>query len=58
MVDFLLAALLLLILGLAIFYVRRAKKRGCHCVGCPDGATCPYAKKGGCGRKAEDEIRN
>ena len=29
------------ILGLAIRYVIRAKKKGVKCIGCPDGAKCP-----------------
>ena len=28
------------ILGLAIRYVIRAKKKGVKCIGCPDGAKC------------------
>ena len=28
------------ILGLAIRYVSRAKKKGVKCIGCPDGAKC------------------
>lgn len=33
-------AVILLILGLAGFYVYRAKKNGQKCIGCPDSKTC------------------
>ncbi len=36
------------ILGLAIFYILKAKKSGKQCIGCPDADTCA-AKKSGCG---------
>lgn len=35
------------ILGGAIAYIIRAKKRGVKCIGCPVGGTC--GKKGSCG---------
>ena len=35
---------LALIVGGAVAYLVRAKKRGVKCVGCPSGGTCP-----GCG---------
>ncbi len=36
------------ILGLALWYIYRSKKRGKKCVGCPDGgscSSCPYKIK-------------
>ena len=48
MADILIFAVLALILGLAGWYVIRAKKNGRKCIGCPDGATCPHKKTGGC----------
>ena len=39
-VDILIVAIIAVILGLAIFYIHRAKKKGVKCIGCPDGATC------------------
>lgn len=39
-VDFLVIAIILLILGLVVSYIHRAKKKGVKCIGCPDGATC------------------
>lgn len=40
LIDFAIIALIVLILGAVIFYIRKAKKKGIKCIGCPDGATC------------------
>lgn len=40
MEDFIIIALLVLILGGAALYIYKAKKRGVKCIGCPDGASC------------------
>ena len=40
-IDILTVAIIVVILGLAIGYIRRAKKKGVKCIGCPDGAKCP-----------------
>ena len=43
--DILILALVAGIVGLAGFYVFRAKKKGQKCIGCPYSNTC---QKGGC----------
>ena len=41
MIDDIIAALVLaVILGGAVAYIVRAKKKGVKCIGCPDGAKC------------------
>ena len=45
--DVVIIAVLVLILGAAIFYMYRAKKSGKKCIGCPDAGSCG-ADKGGC----------
>ena len=40
--DIIVIAVIALILGLAVFYIIKAKKSGKKCIGCPDGASCPY----------------
>lgn len=40
MKDVILIVALVVILGLAAFYIHRAKKKGQKCIGCPYGATC------------------
>lgn len=39
-------AVVVVIVGLAAFYVYRSKKNGKKCIGCPNSGTC---KSGGCG---------
>ena len=38
--DYLVLALIAVILGLVVFYIIRSKKKGSKCIGCPDGASC------------------
>ena len=45
MINILILLVLGLIVGLAVGYIIREKKRGVRCVGCPDGGTCA----GSCG---------
>lgn len=33
-------AIIVLIVGLAVWYIRKEKRRGVQCVGCPDSKTC------------------
>ena len=44
--DIIVAMILVAILGGAIAYIVKAKKRGQKCIGCPDGCSC--GKSGGC----------
>uniref|UniRef100_UPI004056E4A0 FeoB-associated Cys-rich membrane protein n=1 Tax=Acetatifactor sp. TaxID=1872090 RepID=UPI004056E4A0 len=54
MTDFMVVVILVLILGAAIAYIVRAKKRGVKCIGCPNGEVCSHAQNtvsgcnGGC----------
>lgn len=38
--DFLLLAVIAVILGLVIRYICRQKKKGVRCIGCPDSGAC------------------
>lgn len=40
MTDLILVLVLVAIVGGAIAYIRKEKKRGVRCVGCPDAGTC------------------
>lgn len=40
LIDVVIVAVIALILGAVIFYIRRAKKKGVKCIGCPSGSTC------------------
>ena len=53
MENLIIAAILLVILGAAIAYIVKAKKRGVKCIGCPDSKNCSKAhaqgEQGCCG---------
>lgn len=40
MENVIIAIVILLILGLAGYYIYKAKKNGKKCIGCPDSGTC------------------
>lgn len=46
--DFVILAVIALIIGGAAFYIYKAKKSGKKCIGCPDSGTCSGAC-GSCG---------
>ena len=53
MADIIVVLVLLLILGAAVVYIVREKKRGTKCIGCPHSANCG-AKNQGCGCTKND----
>jgi len=58
MTDLILVLVLVAIVGGAIAYIRKEKKRGVRCVGCPDGGTCgghcnSCSGDGGCGSNTD-----
>ena len=50
--DLIIVAILILIIGSAMTYIIRAKKRGVKCIGCSAGSKCPGCSSntscGGC----------
>ncbi|MBQ7344227.1 MAG: FeoB-associated Cys-rich membrane protein [Clostridia bacterium] len=44
-IDFVVIAVIALIVGGASFYIYRAKKSGKKCIGCPDSASCQSGSK-------------
>ena len=38
--NFIVIAVVALVIGLAVFYIRKEKRRGVQCIGCPDSKTC------------------
>ncbi len=48
MKNLIVIAVIAVIIGLAVVYIIREKKRGVKCIGCPDGATCGGNCSGGC----------
>lgn len=51
--DVIIIVLVLVIVGVAAFYIRREKKQG-RCVGCPYAKECAAKKNGGCGGHTKD----
>jgi hypothetical protein len=43
-VDYVIIGIVVIILGLAVLYIRWSKKKGNKCIGCPAGGNC----SGGC----------
>ena len=40
MINVILVLIIVAVVGAAILYIRKEKKRGVRCVGCPDGGMC------------------
>ncbi len=53
--DILIIAILVVVIGLAAFYVYKAKKSGKKCIGCPDGGSCDGSCHGCCGCGTESK---
>jgi hypothetical protein len=45
MADLIAIAVIVLILGLAIRYIYKEKKKGTHCIGCPMAGSCHKSEK-------------
>ena len=53
MIDDIIAAIaIVIIIGLAIFYIVREKRRGAKCIGCPHSDSC--GKSCSCGTRSKD----
>ena len=56
MVDFIIVAVLVIVIGAAVVYIRKAKKSGAKCIGCPAGGNCSHKEsKGECCCHADTE---
>ena len=51
MTDFIIAAIVLIMIGSAVVYMIKAKKSGAKCIGCPEGCSCSSKSENasGCG---------
>lgn len=45
MENFIIIAVLVILIGAAITYIIKAKKSGVKCIGCPSGGTCAHKSK-------------
>ncbi len=54
-IDIIVSVVLVVIIGAAIAYIVRSKKRGDACIGCPYAKQCGGKCNGGCGSQQPDE---
>jgi len=47
-IDYIIIAIVVLILGFSLWFIRKSKKSGKKCIGCPSGSNC----SNGCGNCA------
>lgn len=52
MADIIVVMIILFIVGAAVVYIVKEKKRGTKCIGCPAANTCPSANAGKCSCKS------
>ena len=57
MADFIVVAAIAIVVGAAIIYIIKEKKRGTKCIGCPAAGTCTHhcsSCGGGCMNNGKD----
>lgn len=54
MENIILIAVIIAIVGCAIAYVIKEKKKGIKCIGCPNAKTCSMAQKQACNGKLDE----
>ena len=47
-VDYIIIAIVVLILGLAVWFIRKSRKSGKKCIGCLDSGSCSGGCSGNC----------
>ena len=45
MIDFVISAILVVLVGSALAYIIKSRKNGIKCIGCPDAKTCSHSAK-------------
>ncbi len=59
MIDVIVAGIIILIVLLALLYIRKEKKRGIKCVGCPFADACSSKQKDNCEHQSlYDQYKN
>ena len=53
MENFIIVAVLIAIIGAAVIYIVKEKKRGVKCIGCPAAGQCSRSRNLGCGCHAD-----
>lgn len=57
MANFIVGGIILVLVGAAIAYIRKEKKKGVRCIGCPAGGTCS-GNCSGCHSDTKEKNRN
>ena len=57
-IDIAIIAAVVLVLGLILRYIRRTRKKGIKCIGCPDRAKCCDHCSGSCCGTHQQEERS
>jgi len=47
-IDYIILIVIAAILGFAVWYIYKSKKKGKKCIGCPDGVSCSANGCGSC----------
>ncbi len=55
MENYIIAAILVCIVGGIVFYLFKSKKRGDACIGCPYAKQCGRKCSGGCGHESQQD---
>ena len=58
MENYIIAGILIFIVGAVIFYLVREKKKGVKCIGCPHAKQCKHKSSDKCGGECMDHIDN
>lgn len=53
LINGIIVAIVLAMVGAAVGYIRKQKKKGVVCIGCPSAGTCGKSKEGKCTCHAE-----
>jgi hypothetical protein len=48
MVNFIVGAIIVALVAMAVAYIVKAKKQGAKCIGCSAAGACAHAHAGGC----------
>lgn len=47
--DFIVVLVVAVLVIAALMYIRKQKKKGVACIGCPNASACAKKRQGGCG---------
>ena len=57
MIDLIVIGILVILVGIAVFYILKEKKKGQKCIGCPSSGCCTSKKCGIKNRKSKPSVQ-